>query len=156
MHHNQLWVNYQDFFLSIIKEKQNVVWKRLWIAIVWNIRKHKNSIIFRQGKIDTQEIWSMTQQNVWLWMKHKLTIVKFSYLDWCQCRTLCLKTLWKLEHIVKLHLFFILRTWNSVMHVLFIQRCANYLFSVVIIVMITVMQRYGVHCACCSFIKHNT
>jgi len=81
MHHNQLWVNYQDFFLSIIKEKQNVVWKRLWIAIVWNIRKHKNSIIFRQGKIDTQEIWSMTQQNVWLWMKHKLTIVKFSYLD---------------------------------------------------------------------------
>ena len=38
-----------------------------------------------QGKVDAKEIFTMTQLNVWLWIKHKMSTVTFSQVDLCKC-----------------------------------------------------------------------
>ena len=52
-----------------------------------------NDVLFRQGKVDIVEIFSMTQLNAWLWIKHKIFSIPFSYADWYQCPIQYLKTL---------------------------------------------------------------
>jgi len=37
--------------------------------MVWEIWNHKNIISFRQGKVDEEEIISMTQLKGWVWLK---------------------------------------------------------------------------------------
>jgi len=39
-------------------------------------------VIFKQNKVDTEEIFSLAQVNVWAWLKHKIPSVKYSYNDW--------------------------------------------------------------------------
>ena len=38
--------------------------KVLWVAITWEVRKHKNNTIFRQDKVNVEKIFNMTQFNV--------------------------------------------------------------------------------------------
>jgi len=46
-----------------LNEMQNVAWKGLWITIVCEVWIHRNNIIFRHGKIDMEEVWSLSQLN---------------------------------------------------------------------------------------------
>jgi len=39
------------------------VWKVLWVAVIWKVWKHINKAIFRQGKMDDVEIFSLAQLN---------------------------------------------------------------------------------------------
>jgi len=65
----------------------------MWVAILWAIWNHRNMVIFRQRKVNVEEIFCMVQLNAWLWIKHKRINVAFSYSDWYQCPVRCLNFL---------------------------------------------------------------
>ena len=90
MHHNKPCVNFQHFHLMQLNGKQNKSWKGMWLAIIWEIWKHRNIVIFKQRKVDPKEIFCMTRVSAWTWMKHKLPNVTFSYSVWYQCPIQCL------------------------------------------------------------------
>ena len=52
MQHNQLNMYFQQFSLMALNNKENKIWKGLWISIIWNIWNHRNKIVFKQGKVD--------------------------------------------------------------------------------------------------------
>jgi len=74
--------------------RQNIVWQGMWLTIIGEIWKHRNGVIFKQSKIDLIEIFSLAQVTVYVWMKHKISSVKFLYNDWCLSSYTCLKYLW--------------------------------------------------------------
>jgi len=55
----------------------------MWLAIVWEIWKHRNKIVFSNGVVDDVEIFAMTQVNAWQWTKTGRQKVHFSFSDWC-------------------------------------------------------------------------
>jgi len=89
----QIMTNFKHFHLSNLNEKQNKVWKVVWVAIVRAIQIHINNIIFKQKKVDVVEIFSVAQLNACLWVKNKISTVRFSYSDWYWCPFECLKTM---------------------------------------------------------------
>jgi len=50
--------------------------------MVWCIWKLRNKVIFNQAQIDAEEIFTMAQVQSWVWMKHEVRKVKFSFSDW--------------------------------------------------------------------------
>jgi len=56
INHNQIIESYQHFYLICQNAKQNEAWKGVWLVIGWEIWKHKNNIIFRQEKVDMDEV----------------------------------------------------------------------------------------------------
>jgi len=46
--------------------------------------------VFRQGKVDVEEIFTMAQLNAWAWIEYKIDKVNFSYSDWILCPIQCL------------------------------------------------------------------
>jgi len=93
VHHNQARIHFQHFHLSSLNTRQNTIWKGMWLAIVGEIWRHKNEVIFKQKKVDTEDIFSLAQVNAWAWLKHKIPSVKFSYSDWYFAPIVCLKSL---------------------------------------------------------------
>jgi len=65
----------------------------MWLAIIGEIWKHRNGITFKQSKVDPTEVFAIGQVMAWVWMKHKISSVKFSYSDWCLSPYTCLKSL---------------------------------------------------------------
>jgi len=53
----------------------------MWLVIVGKIWKHRNGAIFKQRKVDLEDIFSLAQVTTWAWIKHKIFSVKFSYSD---------------------------------------------------------------------------
>ena len=91
--HVKATINFQHFFLLNLNKRQNIVWHGMWLAIIGEIWKHMNRVIFKQSKVDPTEIFALAQVMAWVWMKHKIPSVKFSYSDWCLSPYTCLKTL---------------------------------------------------------------
>jgi len=60
MHHNQARIHFQHFHMSSFNTRQNTMWKGMWLAIVREIWRHRNEVIFKQNKVDTGEIFSLT------------------------------------------------------------------------------------------------
>jgi len=50
-----------------------------------------NKVIFRQGKIDEEEIIFMAHLKGWVWLKHKNHEFICRYFDWYLCPIQCLK-----------------------------------------------------------------
>jgi len=44
-----------------LNNKQNGVWKCVWMAIVWVIWNHRNNIIFRDEMVYAKEVFTMAQ-----------------------------------------------------------------------------------------------
>jgi len=57
------------FFLTWCSEKVNLVWKGVWIAIVWEIWKHRKNIVFNGGIVYATKIFMMAQLKAWSWVK---------------------------------------------------------------------------------------
>jgi len=89
-HHNQLKAHFQQFDVLTLNSKGNKLWKGVWVSIIRNIWDHRNKIVFRQGKVDVEEIFTMAQLNAWTWIKYKIDKVNFSYSDWILCPIQCL------------------------------------------------------------------
>ena len=59
--HNDLMTHFENFYLSQASSTQNLLWKGVLAAIVRYIWEHKNSIIFKQGIVDAEEIFQTVQ-----------------------------------------------------------------------------------------------
>jgi len=46
---------------------------------------HRNKVIFRNGVVDSVEIFSLVQIRGWHWLKHKVKRAQFTYSDWILC-----------------------------------------------------------------------
>ena len=65
--------------------KYNQLWKILWVAIMTKTQAHRNKVIFRNGVVDSVEIFSLVQIRGWHWLKHKVKRAQFTYSDWILC-----------------------------------------------------------------------
>ena len=45
-------INFLHSHLMDINGNQNIAWKGVWLAIIWEVWKHRNMVIFIQRKID--------------------------------------------------------------------------------------------------------
>jgi len=91
VHHVKAKSNFQHFHLYDLNSRQNLVWKGMWLAIIGEIWKHRNGIIFNHRKVDPREIFDQAQVAAWVWMKHKIPAMTFSYSDWYLSPHTCLK-----------------------------------------------------------------
>ena len=93
LHHVKAKDNFQQFHLLNLNSRQNIIWQGMWLAIVGEIWKHTNGIVFNKRKVDLVEIFALAQVTTWVWMKYKIPSVKFSYSEWYLCPYACLKSL---------------------------------------------------------------
>jgi len=81
VHHIKVRTNFQHFYLFYLNSRQNLAWWGMWLAIIGEIWNHRNGVIFKQRKVDLIEIFSHARMVAWVWMKHKISVVMFSYSD---------------------------------------------------------------------------
>jgi len=55
--------NFQHFNIVNLNRQQNLVWKGMWLAIIGEIWKQRNGVIFKQYKVDPIEIFGLAQVN---------------------------------------------------------------------------------------------
>jgi len=82
--------HYQNFYLLCCNKKANVVWKGVWVAVVWEIWYHRNRIVFKNGVVDDVEIFTLAQLKAWSWAKFRWLRVNYSVSDWLICPQICL------------------------------------------------------------------
>jgi len=56
-----LMLHFKKFHLFELNAKQNKIWKEMWVAMLWRIWNHRNKIIFKNNKVDVEELFCMTQ-----------------------------------------------------------------------------------------------
>ena len=47
--HNKAGSHLMNFYLIWFNKKVNTVWKGMWLAIVWEIWRHRNNVVFNAG-----------------------------------------------------------------------------------------------------------
>jgi len=55
----------------------------MWIAVVGKIWKQRNLIIFKNGKVDSSEIFKLAQVKAWSWITNKENLARLTYSQWC-------------------------------------------------------------------------
>jgi len=55
----------------------------------------RNQVLFKNGKIDSIEIFSLAQLKVWSWITSKDKLTNFSYPQWCLEPMECLRAIRK-------------------------------------------------------------
>jgi len=79
--HNELKTHFESFHLIQASSKQNLVWKGVWTAIIRCMWEQRNSVIFKQGVVDVEEVFQKAQLKSWLWIKHKVHTFNYSFMD---------------------------------------------------------------------------
>jgi len=79
--HNALKNHFENFTLIQASNKQDMVWKGIWVAIIRSIWEHRNLIVFKQGVADAEEMFQQVQLKSWLWMKNKAHKFNYSFVD---------------------------------------------------------------------------
>jgi len=77
--------------MSQASESVNDVWSAIWVSIVSEIWKHRNSIIFNRGVIDVSEVFASMQVKVWSWFVAKSNSVYFPYSSWVLNPLACMR-----------------------------------------------------------------
>jgi len=80
---NDIINHFRNFYAIGLSKKANIVWKGMWLATVWEIWKHSNKIVFRNGLVVDVEIFAMAQVNALQWTKSGRQKVHYSFPDWC-------------------------------------------------------------------------
>jgi len=80
---NDIINHFRKFYAIGLSKKANIVWKGMSLAIVWEIWKHRNKIVFRNGIVDDVEIFAMAQVSTLQWTKTGRQKVHYSFSDWC-------------------------------------------------------------------------
>jgi len=83
--------NFIQFRLSQASVSVNDVWGAIWVGIVSEIWKHRNSVVFNGGVTDVLEVFALTQVNVWSWISAKSREVYFSYPCWVLDPLACIR-----------------------------------------------------------------
>jgi len=63
--------HFQSFYFSSISKITNSVWRGMWLAIVSEIWRHRNKIVFNNWVVDGVEIFTLTQLKAWSWNKFR-------------------------------------------------------------------------------------
>jgi len=90
--HNVLLMHFESLCLSQVNNEQNLLWKGVWATIVSYIWEHRNSIVFKQGVVDVEEIFQMVQVKSWQWLKHKGQPFNYSLVDWVLNLLICIRS----------------------------------------------------------------
>ena len=90
--YNALKSHFESFQLIQANNKQNMVWKGIWAAIIRCIWEHRNSVVFKQEIVDAEEVFQKAQLKSWLWMKHKAQRFDYSLVDWILNPMSCIKS----------------------------------------------------------------
>jgi len=53
--------HFESFHLPQSNNKQNLIWKGVWVAIVRCLWEHRNHVVFNQGVADAEEVLHNTQ-----------------------------------------------------------------------------------------------
>jgi len=62
--HKDPMVNFLQFRLCQTSDSVNDVWGAIWVSVVSEIWKHRNSVIFDRGVVDALEVFALVQVNV--------------------------------------------------------------------------------------------
>ena len=62
--HNDVLNHFRNFYVIGLGRKGNQVWKGVWVAITYEIWKHRNWIVFPDRRVDTVELFIVAQSNV--------------------------------------------------------------------------------------------
>jgi len=73
--------HFMSFNLIWCWKKVNSVWRGMWVAIVWEIWKHRNNVVFNNRVGDDSEIFVLAQLRGWSWAKFRPNGVNCSLLD---------------------------------------------------------------------------
>jgi len=79
--HNDVVHHFGNCYIIGLGRKGNMMWKGMWVAIVYEIWKQRNRIVFYNGRVDVQEIFTLAQLNAWTWAKFKWHRMDKSYSD---------------------------------------------------------------------------
>jgi len=60
--------------------------------VVGELWKHRNKRIFRDGRIDHNEIFTLAEVKAWSWIKSKAHGVCFSFSNWFLKPLVCMKS----------------------------------------------------------------
>ena len=90
--HNDMKSHFESFHLFQVSHSQNLVWKGVWTTVVKSIWDHRNSVVFKQGVVDAEEIFQKAQIKSWLGMKHKSVSFNYSQVDWILNPMLCIRS----------------------------------------------------------------
>jgi len=69
--HHSVPDHFLSFYLICLNKKLNVLWLRVWVAIVWEIWTQRNKVVFNGGVVYAIEVFSLAQLKGWLWAKYK-------------------------------------------------------------------------------------
>jgi len=50
VNHNDLICHFEQFSCLCLNQEGNRLWKSMWVSVVWCIWKHRNRVIFNQGR----------------------------------------------------------------------------------------------------------
>jgi len=64
----------------------------MWVAVVTEIWKHRNKVVFRGGVVDEVEVFCLAQLKGWEWFRHRMSRTLFSYSDWYFVPVKCLQS----------------------------------------------------------------
>jgi len=84
--------HFESFCLVQENYKQNHMWKGVWATIVCSIWDQRNKSIFKQDRVDTEEIFHMAQLKTWLWLRYRMKSFSYSFSDWLLNPILCIKS----------------------------------------------------------------
>jgi len=90
--HNALQNHFNSFTLTQVSNKQEMVWKGIWAAIVRSVWEHRNLVVFKQGVVDAEEMFQQAQLKSWLWMKYRVCRFNYSFVEWVLNPMLCIKS----------------------------------------------------------------
>jgi len=63
--------HFMSFNLIRCRKKVNSMWRGMWVAIVWELWKHRNNVVFNDRVVDDSEIFVLAQLRGWSWTKFK-------------------------------------------------------------------------------------
>ena len=89
--HNVPLLNFSQFRMSNAPASMNEVWGVIWIAVVNEVWKHRNKVIFNGGVVDVLKAFSLVQLKVWSWVTSKSQSAHFSFFDWCIDMLVCMR-----------------------------------------------------------------
>jgi len=72
---------FRSFFKGGWNKRANVVWKGMWVAIVWEIWIHINNVVFNNGIVDYEKNIHFAQIKGWSCAKYRNPGVVFSVSD---------------------------------------------------------------------------
>jgi len=88
--HNDPMLNFSQFRLCNVSALASEMWGVIWIAVVSELWKHRNNVIFNGGVVDGLEVAALVQVKTWSWITSKSLSGLFSFSEWCLEPLVCM------------------------------------------------------------------